>query len=51
MARDSVLVATITALYNATGLEAEEGILISAEKLFTDFNSIYSYIISDYCLW
>lgn len=51
MARDSVLVATTTALYDAAGLEAEEGIPISAEKLFTDFNGIHSYVVSDCRLW
>ncbi|KAL2801654.1 hypothetical protein BJX63DRAFT_442049 [Aspergillus granulosus] len=39
VARDSVLVATATAQYDTAGLEPEEGIQISAEKLFTDFVS------------
>jgi hypothetical protein len=45
--RDSVLVATATAQYVAAGLEAEEGIQISAEKLFTDFSGVHPRVVSD----
>ena len=51
VARDSVLVATATALYDAAGLEAEEGIPIFAEKLFTDFDGVHSCVVSDRGLW
>jgi len=47
VARDSVLVATATALYDAAGLEPEEGIPISAEKLFTDFDGVHHCAVSD----
>jgi hypothetical protein len=52
VARGSVLVATATAQYDAIGLEPEEGIQISAEKLFTDFEGVHPCVISDNCdLW
>jgi len=43
VARDSVLVATATALYDAAGLEPEE----SAEKLSTDFDGVHPCAVSD----
>jgi hypothetical protein len=45
--RDSVLVATATAQYVAAGLEPDEGIQISAEKLFTDFSGVHPCVVSD----
>ncbi|KAL2838687.1 hypothetical protein BJX68DRAFT_279749 [Aspergillus pseudodeflectus] len=47
VARDSVLVATATAQYDAAGLEPEGGIQISAEKLFTDFDGVHPCVLSD----
>ena len=43
VARDSVLVATATALYDAAGLKTGE----SAEKLFTDFDCVHFCAVSD----
>ncbi|GLA55966.1 hypothetical protein AnigIFM63604_003314 [Aspergillus niger] len=47
VARDSVVVATATALYDAAGLELEEGKQIPTDELSTDFENIHSSTVFD----
>jgi hypothetical protein len=52
VARDNVVVATATALYDAAHLEPEGARPIPADKLFTDSNGVHSSIVSgDRDLW
>ncbi|KOC07045.1 hypothetical protein AFLA70_559g000420 [Aspergillus flavus AF70] len=52
VARDSVVVAMATVLYDAARLEPEEDQQIPSDKLFTDFDGVHSGIVSgDRDLW